>query len=303
VEVEQEKNSTTTDSPVIIYGRVSSSGQAKGFGKGSEDNDLARQLQRLKDHACEHYGCESPLIYSDVGSGLSESREGYNRLIDAILSGKHNGATLLITHKDRLSRFSPSIFLKICDHADIKVVFIEANDTVEQAAELAQDVVMIIQVYGARICSARSAERSRIVLTPAQMNEVFRLHKVGHSSRDIAKALEGQLSENGKPITYGIIQNMLRKNAKVLEQLVDTSGLKNSFQRFEAETIRTTSKQSIVSKARILELYHAWCEAKGEQPLSDKNIGSYYKRKGIETRYSRTGSLLYVGLSLITNKS
>jgi hypothetical protein len=224
-------------------------------------------------------------------------------MVDAILSGKHNGATLLIENVDRLSRMNRSLFMKVCEHHQITVIVIAGDEVQKDSAEdWTRDLILLCQVYGNRMCGRRSAERSRVVLSPEQINEVFTLHKAGYSIRDIEKRFKGTPSENGKPISQTVIRRLLKRNGKALEQLVDTSKARNSFQRFEAEAIRTTKGPTLVSKKRIVELYSEWCQANGETPISEKNIGSYYKRKGIETKYSRSGSLLYVGLSLITNK-
>lgn len=289
-----ESGASNESGEVLFYGRVSSIGQKA---------DLERQVERLRKYAKDKLSCSNPTEYKDVASGISETRDGYNRMVDNILKGKHNGATLLVENVDRLSRMNRSLFMKICEHHQITVI-ITAGDEVQKDSveDWTRDLILLCQVYGNRMSGRRSAERNRVALSPEQINEVFSLHKAGYSIRDIEKRYKGTKSENGKNITQTVIRRLLKKNGPALAALVDTSKARNSFHRFEVEAIRSTSKPSLVSKKRIVEVYLEWCKNKGEQPISDKNIGSYYKRKGIESRYSRSGSLLYVGLSLITNK-
>jgi predicted site-specific integrase-resolvase len=69
-------------SQILIYARVSSHKQSKGIEKGDLNNDLGRQIERLKKVASEKYECKSPIVFLDTASGLSFTRKGLNRLLN-----------------------------------------------------------------------------------------------------------------------------------------------------------------------------------------------------------------------------
>src|SRR4051812_1505061 len=60
---------------VLIYARVSSHKQSKGIEKGELNNDLGRQIERLKKVAAEKYECTNPIVFLDTASGLSFTRK------------------------------------------------------------------------------------------------------------------------------------------------------------------------------------------------------------------------------------
>src|SRR3954462_14454768 len=62
-------------SQVLIYARVSSHKQSRGIEKGELNNDLGRQIERLKKAAAEKYECKNPIVYLDTASGLSFTRK------------------------------------------------------------------------------------------------------------------------------------------------------------------------------------------------------------------------------------
>ena len=77
-------------SQILIYARVSSHKQSKGINEGSFDNDLGRQIERLKKSPLEKYKCSSPVIYSDTFSGLFHEEKLCFACLNDILKGKFN---------------------------------------------------------------------------------------------------------------------------------------------------------------------------------------------------------------------
>ncbi len=78
-----------------IYARVSSHRQKTA-------GDLDRQLKTLTKECRKHFKT-SPLVFSDIGSGLNMRRRGLTKLFSLAKNGSIH--TLIITHRDRLTRF------------------------------------------------------------------------------------------------------------------------------------------------------------------------------------------------------
>ena len=81
----------------IIYSRVSSYGQKP---------DLQRQSDTLLKYARDNNYKNIELI-SDIGSGLNYNKKGFKSLLNLIVNEQIN--TIIIQHKDRLSRFGLGI--------------------------------------------------------------------------------------------------------------------------------------------------------------------------------------------------
>jgi len=97
------------------YSRVSSHEQKT---KG----DLDRQSQRLSEHcAKQKYTVE--YIIKDVGSGLSDSRSGFLKLVDLVVKRKIN--KVVIEHKDRLTRFQFNFIVLMFKSYGVEVECVE----------------------------------------------------------------------------------------------------------------------------------------------------------------------------------
>ena len=127
----------------FVYARVST-GQQRGH--------LKRQVERIQ----ERFGHEHEVI-EDVGSGLNFRRPGLNKILAAASRGEVQ--TVYIAYKDRLCRFAFELvetFLKL-HGAEIQVA--DNDDTQTPERELAEDVLSVITVFGARLYGKRSARR------------------------------------------------------------------------------------------------------------------------------------------------
>lgn len=83
-------------STVVAYARVSSRRQAA-------EGDLERQIERLRGWVeTERQGSEL-LVFSDVGSGLSDNRSGLCRVLARVQ--RDDVSEIVITHRERLARF------------------------------------------------------------------------------------------------------------------------------------------------------------------------------------------------------
>ncbi|TET07114.1 MAG: IS607 family transposase [Candidatus Thorarchaeota archaeon] len=75
---------------IAIYARVSGHRQ-------KTDGDLDRQLKTLTQECRKHFR-SSPLVFTDIGSGLNMKRRGLRRLLTLAQRGTIH--TLVITHRD-----------------------------------------------------------------------------------------------------------------------------------------------------------------------------------------------------------
>lgn len=127
-------------SGVALYARVSSHDQQE---------DLKRQMQRLKDYAASK-GWIIIKEVKEIGSGLNGSRSKLLSLLkDKSISG------ILVEHKDRLSRFGTDMLEALLQSSDRSLYVI---NTSEYKEDLVQDFVDVVTSMCAKIYGRRSAK-------------------------------------------------------------------------------------------------------------------------------------------------
>ena len=125
----------------VIYARVSTRKQT---------DDLERQIERL--HA-KHPGAR---VLRDVASGLNFKRKGLKTLLQLAFEGRLRHVH--VAHKDRLCRFAYDLVEHILASHGATIV-VDAQDehsTAEQ--ELAEDLLSVVTVFGARLYGKRSGQ-------------------------------------------------------------------------------------------------------------------------------------------------
>ena len=133
---------------VAIYGRVSSHDQ-------KQKGDLDRQCQRLSEYcAKKHYTVEH--IIKDVGSGLSDSRVGLNRLFDLVISQQIR--KVIIENNDRLTRFQFNVLVRFFDSYGIIIECVEKGDKTDEQ-DLVDDIMMLMASFSGKLYGRRSAKR------------------------------------------------------------------------------------------------------------------------------------------------
>jgi len=95
-EVERLQGILPQNPLVIGYARVSSA---------SQKDDLQMQIHLLKQQGVTQ-------VLTDVGSGLSERRRNYCKLIHLII--QHKIQKIVVTYPDRLTRFGFATFQQFC---------------------------------------------------------------------------------------------------------------------------------------------------------------------------------------------
>jgi predicted site-specific integrase-resolvase len=99
-------------------------------------------------------------IIADLGSGLNYGKQGLNHLLELI--PRKRIRRLVLTHKDRLLRFGSELNFALCEIQNIEIVIINKGDPPTFEEELAQDVIEIVTVFSARLCS-RSHKTKRLL--------------------------------------------------------------------------------------------------------------------------------------------
>lgn len=129
---------------IICYARVSSRKQS---------DDLQRQIKVLR----ENYPDAS--IVSDISSGLNYKRRGLQSILERAL--QDDSIVLIITHKDRLTRFGFEIIETIIHKNDGKIVVL-SEDKLSPEEELTEDMLSIIHSFSSRLYGLRKYERIEI---------------------------------------------------------------------------------------------------------------------------------------------
>ena len=145
IAVKEEKKGMCT------YSRVSSHEQkAKG--------DLDRQSNRLSEYcAKKKYVIEH--IIKDVGSGLSDTRHGFVKLMDLVIEKKIS--KVVIEHKDRITRFQYNLIEKFFNSYGVVIEKIDTGEDANEEEEFVNDIMMLIASFSGKLYGKRSAKRRK----------------------------------------------------------------------------------------------------------------------------------------------
>jgi putative resolvase len=135
---------------VVTYSRVSSHEQ-------KQKGDLDRQSQRLSEY-CAKKKLNVAYIIKDVGSGLSDTRNGFIRLSNLVIEKKI--CKIIIEYKGRLTRFQYNFIEKMFKSYGVEIIHIENNDVGEQE-DLVTDIISLMASFSGKVYGKRSAERRR----------------------------------------------------------------------------------------------------------------------------------------------
>ena len=141
-----ERAEETGDKVNVIYARVSTRKQ-----KPYLDNQVADLKSKYPDHQ----------VFTDVCSGINFRRKGLQAVLELAFAGRLR--VVRVAHRDRLCRFAYDLIEWVLTKHGAKIV-VEADDADTPERELADDVLSIITVFGARLYGSRSkrgAKRKR----------------------------------------------------------------------------------------------------------------------------------------------
>lgn len=127
---------------------------------------LNTELESQKRALTEAYGVPQ-VVYSDKGSGLNEKRKGLNKLLDDVEQGKVK--TVLITQKDRLTRFGYDYLVRHLEGYNVQIVVFGEKETTLQE-ELLQDFMSLIASFSGKFYRLRGYEQQKQLLNTLQEN-------------------------------------------------------------------------------------------------------------------------------------
>ena len=122
----------------VIYCRVSTTKQK---------SDLERQLEVVTKF-CISNGWVIDKTYKEIASGLNDNRKQLNALLE-----NTNITRVVISHKDRLTRFGFNYIKKFLESRNCELVVINRTDDGE--TDLVQDFVSVITSMAARVYGLR----------------------------------------------------------------------------------------------------------------------------------------------------
>ena len=109
---------------------------------------LAQEIKDLK----------SPVILSEVGSGLNDKRKKLHQLLDMVMQGKVD--RVFVTYRDRLTRFGFNYLEKICNYHNVKIIVVK-DITKEKSVqeELTEDMMALIASFSGKLYGMRSKNK------------------------------------------------------------------------------------------------------------------------------------------------
>lgn len=128
----------------VCYARVSSQHQKE---------DLARQVEDLRKEYPDHE------IIQEIGSGVNFGRKHFKTLVESIVSGDIE--ELVISHKDRLTRFGYDLIEHLCKKFECAIVVQFKDERHSPEQDLADDLLAITTVFVAKHNGLRAGDKKR----------------------------------------------------------------------------------------------------------------------------------------------
>ena len=151
--VEDEKIVNNVNDKVVIYARVSSH---------NKKDDLKRQVERCTEF-CNAKGFEIEKTYKEIASGMNDNRPQFWKMIHS------NPTTIVVEHKDRLTRFGFNYLEQLLKKLNCKLVVM--NRDVEDENDLIKDMMSIITSYCCRLYGIRRGQNKATNAKKAIMEE------------------------------------------------------------------------------------------------------------------------------------
>lgn len=147
-----EKFISNTEPKIAIYARVSTPKQKK---------DLDNQINYLRQYIVSNGNIvDNSLIFSDIASGMNESRKGLNDLITEIISGTVN--KVIISNRDRLTRFGYGYLKSLFDRYNCEIIEVNLTEDKSFEQELADDLISIIHHFSMKFYGKRKNKLKKI---------------------------------------------------------------------------------------------------------------------------------------------
>lgn len=141
------------DEPVFktaIYARVSNTKQK---------NDLIKQEKLLREYAVVN-GNKIDYVFTDIASGMNENRKDFNKMLKLVFDGSIN--KIIISYKDRLTRFGFNYFEYIFSLFDVEIEVVNLTKEEDFQTELTEDLISIIHHFSMKMYSNRRKKLKQI---------------------------------------------------------------------------------------------------------------------------------------------
>lgn len=135
-----------TKKATVAYCRVSSA---------SQKPDLINQRQYLEQY-CAAKGYSEVEYISEIGGGLNFRRKHFKEILGRIEHGEIG--TLIVAHRDRLSRFGFEWFSDFCEEHGC-VIEVLNSETLSPEQEMVEDLMTIIHCFSARLYGLRNYKK------------------------------------------------------------------------------------------------------------------------------------------------
>jgi len=135
---------------VATYSRVSSHDQ-------KQKGDLDRQSQRLSEY-CAKKKYKINYLIKDTGSGLSDTRSGFVKLIKLVIDKKIS--KVVIENKDRLTRFQYNLINTFFNSYGVEIERIE-NNNISDGDEFVNDIMTLMASFSGKLYGRRSHQNKK----------------------------------------------------------------------------------------------------------------------------------------------
>jgi predicted site-specific integrase-resolvase len=255
---------------VLAYARVSTN-------KQKQEGNLTRQIERLKAYCAEKYPGQTVKVISEVGSGLSDTRPGFLKMVELLAAGKV--AVLVCEFRDRIARFGVGVVQRLCDAKGTTFVESRTGSEEEQALtaeqEMSRDILSIVTVFANKASGKKGGMAVKIVPPNGFKERVCQLAGSGLSRRDILKAVMADKPEwvcqnTGKRLGERAIRNIVDNLPAVP---VIPASVKTFVQR---RCVVGASKRE--TTANLYTAYVVHCGTLKTRPLTRDKMTDYLKQ-------------------------
>ena len=132
-----------TSKRMVAYCRVSSNAQKP---------DLKNQ-RRILEEFCVAKGLSNVEFFEEIGGGLNFERKKFTALMDAV--GRGEVGTLIIAHKDRLTRFGFEWFEHYAKSNGCELLVLN-QERLSPEQEMIQDLMTIVHCFSSRLYGLRN---------------------------------------------------------------------------------------------------------------------------------------------------
>ncbi len=127
---------------IIAYTRVSTQ---------SQKSDLGNQIKFIENWVVSKGICIDEYL-SDIGSGINYKRKNFLKIIDMITNNEVQ--EIIVSHRDRLTRFGFEMIEHLALQHDVKITIINIPSTSPEQ-EVVNDLMEIIHVFSSRLYGLR----------------------------------------------------------------------------------------------------------------------------------------------------